>query len=392
MSLLAFILLLFFLLLWLSPIVKRLKIPPLVIYLSFGILAGASVLAIIPTTFKGLFVDVKTFALIVILLRAGLGLNLKNLKKYPLLGPGLSLLPGLAEGLILMLLARHFWDFSWREAGMLGFILAAVSPAVIIPAMLEFKEKYQTQSSSTIDLVLFSVSVDDVVAITLFSFFAYTSFEAPDLRLSGLFFYKVLTGLAIGVMTGYLLRQLLRVIHWPKDLEILFLLLAAWSLIALGEHFAFAGLLSVLIFPFPIQSHQTQLMPEERKRKMQKLWLFAEILLFFVIGSELQLNILKEDFFIIAGFVFAGLLVRSAMALLLSLLFRQTWRQALFIVLASLPKATVQAALGSIPLSLGFSKGPFILAVAVGAIVLTAPLGSLLIYQFGPVLLKDKTA
>jgi len=332
----------------------------------------------------------KSLALIIILLRAGLGISRISLKKVGLPAILLSFIPCLSEGFFLMFLFHEIAGFELPVAGVSAFLLSAVSPAVVVPSMLDLKERGFGSKNDIPTMVLAGASMDDVFAITIFTIFLgiaggrdvslMKSVAQIPLSIGG--------GVAAGLLTGTLL-----VWYFNRNQEkiratekTLLLLGTAILLVQVGDWFHLATLLGVMTTGF-ILLEKAEKAAGELAYNLNKAWVFAEILLFVLIGMSVDLSVALEAGLKGLIIISLGLTARSA-GVLFSLLFTPlSWKERWFCVFSYLPKATVQAAMGTVPLAAGIAHGEEILAYAVMAILFTAPLGLILIRRFGPLLL-----
>jgi len=333
----------------------------------------------------------KSLALIVILLRAGLGINRITLKKVGLPAMLLAFIPCLFEGFTLMFLFHKIIGFDYIVAGICAFLIAAVSPAVVVPSMLDLKERGFGQKNDVPTMILAGASLDDVFAITIFTIFmgmaAGTEISITKSLLQ--IPISIIGGIACGLILGFLL-----VLYFNKNQQriratekTMLLLGTAILLVQVGDWLHVAALLGVMTTGF-ILLEKSEKAAFELAYNLNKAWVFAEILLFVLIGMSVDVSLAISGGLKGLLIISLGLIARSA-GVLISVSFAPiTWKERLFCVFSYLPKATVQAAMGSVPLAAGIAGGDQILAFAVLSIVFTAPLGLLLIRNFGPKLLS----
>ncbi|MCT4589572.1 MAG: cation:proton antiporter [Carboxylicivirga sp.] len=386
---------------------SKAKLPGILGLIAAGIIVGPSVLNLVDPEVSLLLKELKTAALIVILIRAGLGINRETLHKVGRPAINMSFIPGVIEGSIVMLAAHYLFGFSWVEGGMLGFIIAAVSPAVVVPTMLELKDKGFGKKKEIPTLVLAGASVDDVFAITIFSVF--TGLAAGSAVNVGHILWSVPAGIILGALIGMVLGLALvwffRKFHIRDTKKVIIFMIVAVIYYEISEMeslkaiIPLAGLLGIMGIGFIILEKYGKL-AQRLSAKFNKVWVLSEILLFVYIGTEVQINQLD------ASLVGTGVLI-----LLAGLAFRSlgVWisllgtslnnKEKLFCIIAYWPKATVQAAIGAVPLTLilagklgnvSVEVGQMILAMAVLSIVTTAPLGAIGIKIFGPKLLSKE--
>lgn len=368
---------------------SRMKLPGLLGMLLLGVVLGPFGLNLINGLLLDASADLRLIALIVILLRAGIGLNKEDLKAIGKSALLLSFIPGVFEGIAIMLLSMQILGFTWVQGGMLGFIIAAVSPAVVVPAMLTFMESGLGKSKRIPTMILAGASIDDVVAITIFSaFLGFAGGEQVHLGYQLLNIpLAILLGIGVGAVIGFAMVWLFKKYHIRDTKKILILLGAAIALTAiekgLKSHIEVAGLVGVMTIGFVL----LEKLPVASKRlaeRLNKIWIFAEILLFVLVGAQVNIPI-----GIAAGsagvvLVGCGLFFRSLGVWIALLRTPLLTKEKGFCMIAYLPKATVQAAIGAIPLSAGIAGGELILAIAVLSIVMTAPLGAIGIQWAAP--------
>jgi NhaP-type Na+/H+ or K+/H+ antiporter len=323
----------------------------------------------------------KSLALVIILLRAGLGLSRKELVKIGRPAILMAFLPALLEGFLVMGLLMVWMDFPWPVAGFTGFMIAAVSPAVVVPSMLELQEKGKGKSSGVVTMILAGASVDDVVAITLFTVFLglATGGEVADQGVvSQLLFVPVSLagGIGIGTLVGSMLAKWFRHAHNRIRATEKAVVAIAISvlLVQLGTLTGLAALLGVMTIGFMIVELANPT-GQELASKLGKIWVVAQLYLFVVIGMALDLGALLGLGLPVIGILAIGLIARSVGVWISTAGAGFSNIERIFSMCAYLPKATVQAALGGIALSRGLPQGQSILALAVLAIVITAPLG-----------------
>jgi len=378
-----------------SRLFTGMRLPNVLGMIFWGILIGTLSHGKTPASLAELSPFLKSMALIVILLRAGLGISTRTLTKVGKTALFMSFVPCLFEGGALMVLLHLFLGFSWLTAGVCSFILAAVSPAVVVPSMLNLQESGLGEEKEVPTLILAGASLDDVFAITLFSIFLGLS-TGQDVQISRALLnipLSILGGIIPGVIAGFGLSWYFRKHHERVRAteKSLLLLGAAILLVDIGEQIHTAALLGVMTCGF-ILLERAEHVAHELAQKLKKIWIFAEIILFVLIGLSVDLSVAwgagLTGLLIISG----GLLFRSLGVWIATFGSGLNRKERLFCIIAYLPKATVQAAMGSVPLAAGVAEGELILALAVMAIVFTAPLGLLGIRRLGPVLLSSPGA
>lgn len=363
----------------LAALLQRLHLPPLLGMLLAGILLGPSVLNLLDDGLLAISGSLRKIALLIILARAGLTLRRSDLKKVGRPALLMCFVPALCELAAVTLLGPYFLDISRLEAAILGSVLAAVSPAVVVPQMLRLMEEGWGTGRCVPQLILAGASMDDIVVIVLFT--AFTGL-AQGSSVSGWQLaavpVSVVTGLAGGLLAGLVLTLLLR--RWkPEGLRLCLVFLSVAFLLAALEDWGvvpFSGLLAVMAAANLLQQRQPEA-GDALQRQLSQLWVPAQMLLFALVGAAVDLHY--------AGQMGAGMLALLCLALLCRMLgvalclLRTPLRpkERLFCMIAYLPKATVQAAIGGVPLAMGLACGQLVLTGAVAAILLTAPLGAI---------------
>jgi NhaP-type Na+/H+ or K+/H+ antiporter len=379
-------------------IFRKLRFPGLVGMLFLGVLFGPFVLDALAPDFLRVSSDLRMMALIVILLRAGFELSREALSKVGKQTLLMSFVPGVCEGSAIALLGPLFLPLSHLESALLGFILAAVSPAVVVPLMIRFIEERRGAEKGIPTLILGAASIDDVFAITIFSvllgFYSGDSVQIGRALLG--IPVAILLAVAVGLLLGWILYRLFERFN-PRATKRTLIVVGVSILLVRVQQLLegtvpFAALLAVMALGFMILEKREH-MAHELSAKLGKVWVFASILLFTLVGAQVNIPVALDAGLAGLGLIFCGLLARSAgvwLALTGSPLNRN---ERLFAVIAYLPKATVQAAIGAVPLAVltqsgrDPAPGNIILAVAVLSILFTAPLGAWLIAWAGPRLL-----
>lgn len=365
----------------LSTFFEKMKLPGLLGMLILGIVMGPYVLNIISQDILNISAGLRKIALIVILIRAGLGVEKETLKKVGVPAVKLSFIPGLFEGFTILALALWLLDFPVSEAGMLGFIIAAVSPAVVVPQMLTLIEQRRGAKKGIPTLILTGASVDDVVAITLFSsFLGFYGGQHVNIamKIIGVPF-SILLGAVIGICVAFVLLFLFKRFHM-RDTKKTLLILATAILMtgmesSLENIIPIASLLGIMVMGFVIKERY-EILANRLAAKFNKLWVFAEIILFVLVGAQVNIHLAFEAGPLGLLIIALGLSARSAGVLVSVAGTNLNKRERLFCVVAYTPKATVQAAIGAVPLAAGVANGDIILTIAVLAIIVTAPLGA----------------
>ena len=358
-------------------------LPRLIGMLLTGIVLGPYVGNVIAGSLLSISADLRQIALIIILTRAGLSLNLNDLKQVGRPALLLCFVPATLEILGTILLAPRLLGFNILQAAVLGTIIAAVSPAVVVPKMLGLMQKGYGVKKSIPQMVLAGASVDDVYVIVLFT--AFTSLAmGGSLRPIAILTVPIAigTGILVGALCGLLLTKLFSRLHMRDTTKVGILLSVAFLLVSLEQVLegivGFSGLLAVMALGVVLQQRMPKV-SNRLSRKFSKMWVGAEVLLFVLVGATVNISYATK-----AGLA-AILLIGGALIFRVAGVFISLWKTELtrdervFTAIAYMPKATVQAAIGGIPLAMGIPGGEIMLTVAVIAILVTAPVGAILI-------------
>ncbi|MFC6464909.1 cation:proton antiporter [Marinilactibacillus sp. GCM10026970] len=364
---------------------KKLALPGLIGMIFAGVLIGPHALNLLGESLLAISSDLRTIALVIILTRAGLSLNVSELKKVGLPAVLMSFVPAVLEITAITLLAPLFFELTYIESALMGSVVAAVSPAVIVPLMLKIKESGYGQKRGIPQLVLAGASLDDIFVIVLFSSFLSLASGGTVTATHFLTIpVSIVLGILAGVITGLLLGQLFKRIPLNTLIQVLITLSVSFSLLTLEDILegtvALSGLLAIMSMGIVLN----QLYPKlsaELSRTYSGLWIGAEILLFVLVGTTVDLN-----YALTAGLaaivLVLGALVFRMLGVFLSLTpSKLTNKEKLFTMIAYTPKATVQAAIGGVPLAMGLASGELIVTVAVLSILITAPIGAFVIEQ-----------
>lgn len=367
----------------LSEIFVRLGLPGLVAMILAGILIGPYALNWLDADLLAIAPDLREIALIVILLRVGLQLDFRDLKQVGRPALLLSFLPAALEAAAATVLAHFLLDLPWLSAALLGSVLGAVSPAVVVPRMLSMMEKGIGKDKRIPHMIVAGASFDDIFVIVLFSaFLGMQTTGSFNLLLIALIPVSILVGAGFGLLLGLGLVILFRKVHLRDTAKVLILLGASFFLVwadhATDRWLPYSGLIAVVAMGGAILKTYGVL-AERLVAKFAKVWVFAELLLFVLVGAAVDISVVPSIGFAAFAVIGGALLVRMLGVFVAVSKTDLKVRERLFVAIAYLPKATVQAAIGSIPLALGIAGGETILAVAVLAILFTAPLGAFLI-------------
>lgn len=377
---------------------NKLKLPGLLGMLILGILIGPYGFNLINQEILSISPDLRKIALIVILLRAGFGIEKETLKKVGIPAIKLSFIPGLLEGFTIIFIASYLFGLSFVEAGILGFIIAAVSPAVVVPQMLDLIDKKRGSKKGIPTLILTGASIDDVISITIFSTFLgfYGGTQINIFRKILTIPVSILAGVILGTITAFVLIYIFKKYHLRDTKKALLILSSAILLTGLEDVlkdiFPIAALLGVMTIGFILQE-KYKIVSTRLAAKLNKIWVFAEIMLFVLVGAEVNIHLAIDSGFYGLIIIFLGLIARGVGVLISLVGTELNWKERIFSVIAYTPKATVQAAIGAVPLAVGVRSGDLILAMAVFAIIITAPLGAVGIKLAGENLLtKDEVS
>jgi len=361
---------------------KLMKLPSVIGMLVAGIVIGPFGLDLLDSSMLAISADLRMIALIIILLRAGLGINRRAIERVEKSVLTMSTIPVLIEGLGVAFLSVWLLGFDFIQGGMLGFIIAAVSPAIIVPAMLKLIQNKIGEKKGLPVLVLASASIDDVIAITLFSMFTsiYLSTRTNVLVHLVSIPVSVVLGILLGVIIGYALVSLFKRFHMRDSKKVVLL-------IATGI-FMVSFVLGVMTIGLVIVERKKELAVRLSK-KFDKVWVFAELFLFVLVGAAVNIQTALDVGLIGIVIVLLGLVCRSIGVLLAIARSPFIRKEKIFLVISYIPKATVQAAVGSVPLTLGVAGGEKILALSVLAIMITAPIGALALEYMAKDLLSE---
>ena len=371
----------------LSAICKKIKLPGIIGMLITGIVLGPFVLDLLDPSILSISSELRKMALVIILIKAGLSLNLEDLKKVGRPAVLLSFLPALFEILAFVLFAPPMLGVNRTEGALIGAVLGAVSPAVVVPRMVDLIEKNYGTQKSIPQMILAGASLDDVFVIVLFtSFTAMAQGEKASLLDFVNIPVSIVTGTLLGVAFGFLLAWFFETSYAHKNLvrnsvKVIIVLAAAFLLLTaeeiLEKYVAVSGLLAIISMAIVLAMRSVPEVTKRLKEKFGKLWLSAEVILFVLVGSAVDIRYTLEAGLGAVLMIFLGLIFRSVGVWLCMPGTNLNRKERLYCVIAYLPKATVQAAIGSVPLSLGLPCGKMVLSVAVLSILITAPLGAI---------------
>ena len=361
-------------------ICQRLKLPGLLGMLMTGIILGPYALGLLDGSILGISSELRKMALIIILTRAGLGLDLSGLKKMGRSAVLMCFVPASFELLGMLFLAPKLLGITWLEAAVMGAVLAAVSPAVVVPRMVKLMEEGYGVKEGIPQLILAGASVDDVYVIVLFStFVGMMQGEGASLIRFVNIPVSIFLGIAIGLCIGVLLAVFFQKFHMRDTSKVLIILSISFLLVVLEDSLTtsitFSALIAIMFIGIGLQ-RKREAVAKRLSVKYGKLWVAAEVLLFVLVGATVNIGYLSKVGIRALVLIVGALLFRMLGVFVCLLGTGLKGKEKAFVMLAYTPKATVQAAIGGIPLSLGLACGDMVLTVAVLAIVLTAPLGA----------------
>lgn len=361
-------------------ICQRLKLPGLLGMLMTGIILGPYALGLLDGSILGISSELRKMALIIILTRAGLGLDLSGLKKMGRSAVLMCFVPASFELLGMLFLAPKLLGITWLEAAVMGAVLAAVSPAVVVPRMVKLMEEGYGGKEGIPQLILAGASVDDVYVIVLFStFVGMMQGEGASLIRFVNIPVSIFLGIAIGLCIGVLLAVFFQKFHMRDTSKVLIILSISFLLVVLEDRLTtsitFSALIAIMFIGIGLQ-RKREAVAKRLSVKYGKLWVAAEVFLFVLVGATVNIGYLSKVGIRALVLIVGALLFRMLGVFVCLLGTGLKGKEKAFVMLAYTPKATVQAAIGGIPLSLGLACGDMVLTVAVLAIVLTAPLGA----------------
>ena len=363
---------------------EKIKLPKLVWYIVLGILIGPSLLNIVDNTLISISSYLRQIALVIILTRSGLSLDINNLKKIGRPAILMCFVPACFEIIGVTILAPILLGLSYLEAMLLGSVLAAVSPAIVVPRMIKLMNEKYGSEHNVAELIMAGASCDDIFVIVLFYSFknlvTTSNFDGWGITQIPI---SIVSGIILGIIIGLVVVVIIKYLKFNKIVNVIMMLGLSFGMIylenLLKQYFSISSLLAIIVMALIVN-----IFKKEEAREIQSsyngLWQGFEILLFTLVGIATDARYaFSKDGAILVGIVSIALVFRSVGVLICVIATKFTLKEKLFIVVSYLPKATVQASIGAIALSEGLSCGTIILTAAVVSILLTAPLGAILI-------------
>ena len=364
-------------------ICKKLRLPSLLGMMLTGVLIGPFVLNLIDPSILNISAELRKIALIIILTRAGLTLNINDLKKVGRPAVLMCFVPAVFEIVGMIILAPVLFDISILDAAITGAVVAAVSPAVIVPKMIRLIEEGYGTDKSIPQMILAGASVDDVFVIVLFT--AFTGLAQGE-EISVMSFVNIPVsiglGVAIGLLSGFLLAKFFEKVHIRDTVKVIIILSLSFILVTAEDSIpwdiTFSALIAIMFIGIAMQKSRKEV-SRRLSMKFNKLWVCAEILLFVLVGAAVDINYVTTAAIPAILLILSVLCFRMLGVFLCMIKTKLSLKERLFCMMAYMPKATVQAAIGGVPLAMGLECGNTVLTIAVMAILITAPLGAFLI-------------
>lgn len=370
-----------------AAICQKFKLPRIIGMLITGIVLGPYILDLLDSSILSISPDLRQMALIIILLKAGLSLDLSDLKKVGRPAVMMSFLPATFEILAFFLFAPPILGVTKMEAAVMGAVLGAVSPAVVVPRMVQLIDMKCGTSKSILQLIMAAASCDDIFVIVLFStFISMAQGGSANLIDFVNIPISIVLGILLGMIAGFILSQFFETAYAHKhcvrnSMKVIIVLGVSFMLMAIETWLkgtvSISGLLAVVSMACTLKIKSISFVSKRLSEKFGKIWLAAEVILFVLVGAAVDIRYTLSAGLAAVGMILIALVFRSAGVFICLLGTQLNLKERLFCIIAYLPKATVQAAIGSVPLSLGLPCGKIVLSVSVLAILITAPLGAL---------------
>jgi len=366
----------------LSQLFIKLKLPGIIGMLLSGIILGPFVLDLIDPSILSLSTDLRQIALIVILIRAGLSLDLEDLKKVGRPALLLSFIPATIEMVAVIIFAPLFFGISYLDAAIMGAIIAAVSPAVVVPRMIKLMESGYGKEKKIPQLIMAGASIDDVYVIVIFTSLIQVYQGSTVSLLTFLFIpISIILGIFLGILSGLVLSSFFKKFHMRDTIKVLIIFSIGFLFIVLEKTISgflpISGLVGIMALGGTILKKH-MVLAKRLVGKFEKIWVIAEIMLFVLVGAAVDISVIANVGLFALLLIVISMIFRMVGVFISLIRSRLNAKEKLFVGISYSPKATVQAAIGAIPLSLGISSGNLILTVAVLAIIITAPFGAIL--------------
>ncbi len=369
-----------------ADICQKLKVPRIIGMLVTGIILGPYVLNLLDCSILSISGDLRQIALVIILIKAGLSLNLEDLKKVGRPAILMSFLPATFELLAFVIFGPKILGITWIESAVMGAVLAAVSPAVVVPRMIDLMEKKYGSKKSIPQLIMAGASCDDIFVIVLFTTFVNMAqggsinfMDFVNIPIS------IIMGIILGIIVGFALSfffetKYIRQHYIRNSVKVMIILGVSFLLLSIENMLkgiiSVSGLLAIVSMACIIKIRSSETVTNRLAQKFGKLWLAAEVILFVLVGAAVNIRYTISAGIGAVLMIFIALCFRSLGVLICvsGSAFKQ--KEKLFCIISYLPKATVQAAIGSVPLAMGLPCGKVVLSVAVLGILITAPIGA----------------
>lgn len=375
-------------------ICKKIRFPSLFGMIVTGIILGPYALDLIAPSILNISSELRRIALIIILIRAGLSLNIDDLKKVGRPAMLMCFVPACFEMFGMVVLAPVLLGISKIDAAIMGAVIAAVSPAVIVPKMLKLMDEGYGTKQGIPQLILAGASVDDVFVIVMFSTFTgFAQGTGVSVKSIVNIPISIVIGIVTGAVIGFGLAKFFEKMHMRDTVKVIILLSSAFLMVTFEDNYSkfipFASLIAVMCMGMSLQRNRA-VVAVRLSSKFNKLWVAAEVLLFVLVGATVDINTALSAGLSAVVLIFGVLLFRMAGVLISLLGTKLNMKERIFCIFAYMPKATVQAAIGGLPLAMGLDCGNIVLTVSVLAILITAPLGAFAIDLTYKKLLADK--
>ena len=364
-------------------ICKKIHLPSLTGMILTGIVLGPFVLDMIDSSILNISADLRKIALIIILTRAGLSLDINDLKRVGRPAILMCFVPACFEILGMVILAPKLLGITVLEAAIMGAVVGAVSPAVIVPKMIKLMDEGYGADKSIPQLILAGASVDDVFVIVMFTAFTGLA-QGTDISIQSFINIpiSIVIGAAAGLLTGWLLAKFFEKQHMRDTVKVVVILCVCFLLVTFedtfGEIIPFAALIGVMAIGVALQKKR-EVVAVRLSAKFNKLWVIAEVMLFVLVGASVDIKYALDAGIVSIILIFGVLVFRMIGVWFCLLKTKLNKKERVFCMIAYSPKATVQAAIGGVPLAMGLACGNIVLTIAVVAILITAPLGAFMI-------------